>query len=284
VGVTLCGLALGGALAGLLVSRTVAPVAARPAGGGSERTAAPSPEVQLPGGIGGPDAVPGVDLLQDAANAIGISEQSLEIGLQTGQTIALVAVVNGDSVQDVITALVNTEITAIQDRVASGTITTSQAGQMESQLTQTVTAFVYQVPVGSPLQDAGGSWEQAALEDAAGAIGISATTLEAGLAAGQSIADVASAHDASVASVVGAVMALVDNQIAGLESSDELTVSEAAGLTGELRSAVEEWVDGTSPGLLFGPLGSSVGDSVSASATGQGSGPSPGPSPPAPTG
>jgi hypothetical protein len=259
-------------------------VATHATAGGSESAVSPFPAVQLPGGVDGPDAVAGVNLLQDAARAIGISEQSLEIGLQTGQTIALVAVVNGGSVQDVITVLENNEIIAIQDLVASGRITTSQAGQMEAQVTQTVTEFVYQVPVGSPLADADGSWEQAALEDAAGAIGISATTLESDLAAGRSIADVASADDVSLQSVISAVMTLVDDQVAGLENSDELAVSEATGLTGELRSAVSGWVNGTSPGLLFGPLGSSVGDSVSAGASDDGSGASPGPSPSTSTG
>ena len=102
------------------------------------------------------------------------------------------AAANGSSGQAVITALVGDETTAINGLGHSGKISSSQASQMKSNLTQMVTDFVNQTRPPAPA--AGGVFgEQAALQAAATAIGsgVTPSTLRSDLAGGQSVASVA---------------------------------------------------------------------------------------------
>ena len=110
--------------------------------------------------------------------------------------------------------------------------------------------------------------EQAALQAAATTIGVTASTLQSDLAAGQTIASVAQAHSVSVASVVSAVTTAVDSQISSLESSGKLTSTEASTLTSEVQSRVTAWVNGTYPGWPFGPFGTLGGTFIGGGAFG----------------
>jgi hypothetical protein len=283
VAVALCALVLGSAVGGFLITRS-GPLTTASAASSSTATTSPSPGAHFRGGFGG--AFAGVNLVQDAATAIGISEQTLQSDLRSGQTVAQVAAANGSSAQAVITALVGDETTAINSLESSGKITSSQATQMESNLTQMVTSFVNQTrpatpPSGSPSAFAGGSGEPAALQAAATAIGngVTASTLQSDLASGQSIADVASAHNVSIDSVVSAVTTVVDSQISSLESSGKLSSAQASALTADVQSRVSDWVNGTYPGWPFGPFGGWGGGSFRGGPWGQWNGASPSPSP-----
>ena len=252
------GLVLGSAVGGFLISRaaTGSPVSASTASSSDTATPSPSPGAHFRGGLGGPSSFFGVNLLQDAATAIGISEQTLESDLQAGQTVAQVATANNTAAQAVITALVGDETTAIDGLVSSGKLTSSQASQIKANLTQMVTDFVDQTrPATVPGIGGGGAGEMAALQAAATTIGVTASALASDLAAGQSIAEVAGAHDVSVSKVVAAVTTAVDSQISSLESSGRITSAEASTLTSEVQSRVTAWVDGTYPGWPFGPFG-----------------------------
>jgi len=240
---------------GFLLTRS-GPVTTASAAGDSGTAPGPSPGAHSRGGFGGFGGFGGVNLLQDAAGVIGISEQTLQSDLQSGQTVAQVAAANGSSAQDVISALVGDETTAINSLESSGKISSSQAGQIESGLTQMVTSFVNQTrPSGGPRAGAGGLSQQAAVQAAATAIGISASTLQSDLRSGKSIADIASANNVSTGSVITAVTSAVDSQISSLESSGKITSAQASTLTSEVQSRVTDWVDGTYPGWPFGPFG-----------------------------
>ena len=251
------GLVLGSAVGGFLISRaaTSTPVAAATTASGSDPSASPSPGPHSRGGFGGPGAFFGVNLVQDAATAIGVSEQTLQGDLQSGQTVAQVATAHGKTAQDVITALVGDETTAIDSLVSSGKLTSSQASQIKANLTQMVTDFVDQArPATVPGIGGAGSGEEAAIQAAATAIGVSASALQADLAAGQTIASVAQAHSVAAATVISAVTTAVDSQISSLESSGRITSAEATTLTTQAQSRVTAWVDGAYPGWPFGPF------------------------------
>ena len=239
-----------------------------PGGGGHHRhrlepDREPLPRRHSRGGFGGPSAFfGGVNLIQDAATAIGVSEQTLQSDLQSGKSIAQVATANGKTAQDVITALVGDETTAIDNLVSSGRITSSQASKITANLTQMVTAFVDQARPTTVPGIGGGTGEQSALQAAATTIGVTASTLQSDLAAGETIASVAQAHSVSVSSVVGAVTTAVDSQINALESSGRITSAEASTLTSEVQSRITAWVDGTYPGWPFGPFGAFGGSFI----------------------
>ena len=259
VSAALGGLVVGGAVGGFVISHAAnasTPVGATAASGTSTATPSPSPGPAFRGGLGGFPGVAGVNLLQDAATAIGITEQALQTDLQSGQTVAQVAGANSKTAQDVITALVGDETTAINNLVSGGKITSSQATQIESHLTQMVTAFVNQTrPAAPPSLGFGGSGQQAALQAAATTIGVTPSALESDLASGQTVASVAKAHDVSASTVISAVTTAVDNQISSLESSGKISSSEASALTAEVAARVTEWVDNSYPGWPLGPFG-----------------------------
>lgn len=276
------GLVLGSAVAGFLITRASGPSTSVAAASAADTTTSPSPGAHPRGGFGGPNALLGVNLLQDAATAIGISEQTLESDLQGGQTVAQVATANHTTAQAVINSLVRDETTAIDNLVSSGKITSAQGTKLQANVTAMVTNFVNQTrPATVP--GSGGSGEEAALQAAATAIGVSVSDLQSDLAKGESIASVAAAQSPSVSAsaVVSAVTTAVDNQISALQSSGKITSAQASTLTSDVQSRVTSWVDGTYPGWPFGPFGTfgGFGGSFSGGHWGRGSGASPSGSP-----
>jgi hypothetical protein len=278
------GLVLGSAVGGFLITRAADPVTAVAATSTADTTTSPSPGTHFRGGFGGPNGFAGVNLLQDAATTIGISEQTLESDLQSGQTVAQVATANGSTAQAVLNALVGDETTAIDSLASSGKITSAQETKLQSNVTQMVTNFVNQTrPTTAPGAGSGGSGEQSALQAAATTIGVSVSTLESDLAKGESIASVAAAQSPSVSAsaVVRAVTTVVNSQISSLESSGKITSAQASTLTSELSSRVTDWVKDTYPGWPFGPFGTftGFGGSFPGGHGGHGSGASPSASP-----
>ena len=186
-------------------------------------------------------------ILQDAASAIGISEQTLETDLRGGQSVAQVAAANGKTAQGVINTLVSDETTTIDRLVSSGKLTSSQASTLKSHLTQMVTTFVNQTRPA-------GAGEQAALQAAAKAVGVTASQLRSDLVAGQSIASVAQAHNVSTSTVISAVTTVVDSQIASLQTSGKISSGQASQITAQVQQRVTDWVDAAYPGWPFGPF------------------------------
>ena len=280
VATALGGLVLGSAVGGFLITRATGPATPVAAATTSDATASPSPGAHSRGGFGGSNALLGVNLLQDAATTIGISEQTLETDLQGGQTVAQVAAAKGTTAQAVINALVGDETTAIDNLASSGKITAAQETKLQANVTQMVTSFVNQTrPAAAPGAGPGASGEQAALQAAASKIGVSISALQSDLAKGESIASVAAA--ASPSAVVSAVTTAVDSQISSLESSGKITSAQASTLTSEVSSRVTSWVNDTYPGWPFGPFGTftGFGGSFPGGHWGHGTGASPSASP-----
>jgi len=161
VATALGGLVLGSAVGGFLITRATGPATTVAAATTSTATTSPSPGAHSRGGFGGPNALLGVNLLQDAATTIGISEQTLETDLQGGQTVAQVATANGTTAQAVINALVGDETTAIDNLASSGKITSAQETKLQANVTQMVTSFVNQTrPATAPGAGSGGSGDE----------------------------------------------------------------------------------------------------------------------------
>jgi polyhydroxyalkanoate synthesis regulator phasin len=112
-------------------------VAARPAEG--------------PGGDGpmgrhhGPGGRMGIGL-DIVAKTLGITADEVRTALQSGQTIADLAVSKGKTAQDVIDAVVAEATTRLNAEVAAGTITQPDADSRLADLTTMVTAFVNNAP------------------------------------------------------------------------------------------------------------------------------------------
>jgi hypothetical protein len=93
-------------------------------------------------GRGGPGGGMRGEDQQVIATAIGVSTTQLQTELTAGKTIAAIAVEHHVTAATVISALVASENTEIDQRVASGQMTAAQGAQMKTMTVQRVTADV----------------------------------------------------------------------------------------------------------------------------------------------
>ena len=107
------------------------------------------------GGFGGPGhhgRGPGV-ALSVVAETIGITEDEVREGLQSGQTLAEIAVANGSSAQAVIDAIIAEMTARSAEKVAAGEITQAQADEFLANATERVTDMVNNGGPGRPGDD-----------------------------------------------------------------------------------------------------------------------------------
>jgi hypothetical protein len=89
--------------------------------------------------------------LDTVAETLGITTDEVRTALQSGQSLADLAVSKGKTAQDVIDAVVAEATTKINDKVTAGDMTQAQADQLIAGLTTGITAFVNGTPpVGMP--------------------------------------------------------------------------------------------------------------------------------------
>ena len=110
-------------------------VAARPAGG-------PFGGHRGPGGFEGRIFGAGLDVV---ATTLGITTDEVRTALESGQTIADLAVSKGKTAQDVIDAVVAAATTKINAEVTAGNLTQTQADKLIANLTTIATDFVNDV-------------------------------------------------------------------------------------------------------------------------------------------
>jgi lambda repressor-like predicted transcriptional regulator len=106
-----------------------------------------------PGGMHGGGRGPG---LEAAAEAIGISEDELRAALADGTSLAEVAADHGVDVETLVDALVAQASTRLDDAVADGRLTESEAAERSAELEERITAHVNgEHPAPGPEAEAG---------------------------------------------------------------------------------------------------------------------------------
>ena len=86
------------------------------------------------------------------ATTLGITTDEVRTALQSGQSLADLAVSKGKTAQDVIDAIVAEATTKINDKVTAGDLTQAQADKIISGLTTLATDFVNNAhPFGGPI-------------------------------------------------------------------------------------------------------------------------------------
>jgi polyhydroxyalkanoate synthesis regulator phasin len=97
--------------------------------------------------------MPGLDTI---ATTLGVTADEVRTALQSGQSLADLAVSKGKTAQDLIDALVKEATAKINERVTAGDITQAQADERVAKLTEMVTGFVNNTrPAGGPDGDHG---------------------------------------------------------------------------------------------------------------------------------
>ena len=197
------------------------------------------------------------DPLDAAAEAIGIQTSELLSALREGRTIEEVAEAHDVSVEDVIDAVVTAEQDHLDALVTDGRLTQAQADALSADLEERATDLVNgdlapfplsghgfepgvtgpPGPFGRPGFIAGpGPWGfvDGPLAAAADVIGIDESALLAAVADGDSIADVARAHDVEVSKVVDAIVASMQRRLDEAVENGWLDGDQADELADEL--------------------------------------------------
>lgn len=191
---------------------------------------------------GGPQGHRG-EGLSPAAEALGLTVDELRTELQAGKSIAQVADDKGVDVQTVIDALV--------------TDATERLEELQASLPERMTELVNRTGWGEhdgPRGDRPGP-RRIALDTAAEAIGISAEDLRTALRDGSTIAEVATANDIEVQTVVDALVAEATERIDAAVADGRLDAKRAEEIKAELPDRITARVNGDDPDPSEGPHG-----------------------------
>ncbi|MDQ6795926.1 MAG: hypothetical protein M3067_14150 [Chloroflexota bacterium] len=185
------------------------------------------------------------------AKAIGISETDLLTALNGGKTVADVAKANNVAVQSVIDALVADGNTELAADVASGRITQAQADAEKAEITQRATDQVNGSFKGGPGGHDGrggfGPNHETVTDTSvvAKAIGISETDLVTALNSGKTVADVAKANNVAVQTVIDALVADGNTELAADVASGRITQAQADAEKAEITQRATDQVNGS---------------------------------------
>jgi hypothetical protein len=197
-----------------------------------------------PGGGGAGVGILSADVLTPAASFLGISVSTLESDLKGGNSLAQEATAKGKTAADLITAIVASEKTVLDAENAAGWITDAQETSLLSTLTNQITQLVNAGPPVPPAQPA---QKTGPLDAAATYLGVSVSTLQSDLKSGQSLADVATANNLTVAGLVTAMTAQAKTNLDASVAAGTITAAQEQTILTNLTTQVTNFVNATKP-------------------------------------
>ncbi len=176
-----------------------------------------------------------------AAAALGLTDAELRAQLAAGMTIADVAADQDVAVQKVIGALVADASARIDEKVADGSLTATEAATLKGNLTQRVTDRV-----NSTFRFSGhfGRHLGASLESAAAALGVTEAELRSSMRTGQTLAEIAAAKNVPIQKVIDSLVATAAARIDEKVASGDITSAQAAALKEQMVDRVAAFVNG----------------------------------------
>ena len=244
-----------GGVAGAAILGPISTLAASPSPAASSAPTTPGAAGQDQGGPGGHGPGGGhVEAVSDTsvvANAIGISEADLLTALKGGQTVADVAKAHSVNLQVVIDALVADGQAELDAAVKAGTITQAQADAEQAELTRRATDQANGNFQGGPGGHGPGGGHVEAVSDTsvvAKAIGISEADLLTALKGGQTVADVAKAHNVNLQVVIDALVADGQAELDAAVKAGTITQAQADAEQAELTRRATDQANGNFQG------------------------------------
>jgi transposase-like protein len=215
--------------------------------------ASPSSSTSKPSTSASPDAAskhPGVRAglrklgFETAAKTIGLSSKDLVAAMKGGHSIADVAQSHNVSESTVVDAVVKALDARIQQAVDNHTITSDQAAKIDAAIAKRVPKTVE----AKPRQLLRHRVTRGAVDVAAKTIGVTPDTLRQAIAGGQSVAQVASAHNVEPSTVVSALVKAGDTRIDTLVAKHHMSSERAAKLKARLPQLAQRFVNHTRDG------------------------------------
>jgi uncharacterized protein (DUF2267 family) len=177
--------------------------------------------------------------LKTAADTIGISSADLLKAMKGNHSIADVATSHNVDPQTVIDAVISALNAGIDKAVTDGKITAEQAATIKEHVATRVPKTVN----ANPKQLVRRRAIHAAVGVSAKTIGVSAEDLRAAIKSGQSVAEVATAHNVDPTTVVDAIVAAGTARIDKAVANDHLSAEQAAKLKAALPGRAQRFVD-----------------------------------------
>ncbi len=197
-----------------------------------------------------------------AAAAIGISEADLQTAQKAGQSLADIAKAHNVDPQKVIDALVADEQAELDQAVKDGKITQAEADEHKTDIVARITDRVNHAggpgegrgPGGPGGRGPGGPGAHH-LTAAATAIGIPEADLQTALRSGQSLADIAKAHNVDPQKVIDALVADEQTELDQAVKDAKMTQAQADDAKAHIVERTTAMVNGSMPQGPGGPGG-----------------------------
>jgi hypothetical protein len=195
-------------------------------------------DTSTPPAGGGPPAAAAI------ASYLGLSSADLKADLQSGKTLAQIAVAQGKTVAGLEAAIVADAKTHLDADVTAGTLTSTQEATMLANLQSHVDDMVNST--GPPAGGKGGPGgpASAAIADY---LGLTAAQLRTDLQNGQTPAQVATAQGKTVAGLEAAIVADAKSHLDQAVADGKLTSAQEATMLANLQSHVDDMVNSTGP-------------------------------------
>ncbi len=183
--------------------------------------------------------------LDVAAETIGIDKSDLVKALRAGKTVADVATAHNVDPQTVIDALVHAATEKIEAAKADGKISAERAAKIEARLPEAVGKLVNNKHEGKAGKRRGVVRKAArnGAKLAADTIGISPADLVKELRAGNTIAEVATAHNVDPQAVVDALVHAATEKIEAAKTAGKLSAERAAKVEARVGERITKFVN-----------------------------------------
>jgi uncharacterized protein YidB (DUF937 family) len=176
------------------------------------------------------------------AEALGMTTDEVKAALQEGSTLAEIAATQGISEADLVSQLVAQAQAHIDELVASGDLTAEEAAEKSAGLQERVTNAVNADP--SERQGhRGRKGHGPALETLGEILGLTTDEIKEGFAAGQSIADMATAQGVDVDSVVDQLVAEAMERVDAAVEAGKIDAERAAEISEGLEEKISDRVN-----------------------------------------
>lgn len=198
------------------------------------------------------------------AEILGLDTDALRAEFEAGNSVADIAEAQGVDTQTVVDGLVADLEEHLAEHVADGSLTQDEADAKLADAETRIADRLDEVPrIGGHDGDhdgdrAGGHGGKGVSEEVLGLLGIDAETLRGEFAAGNSLADVATANGVEVQAVVDQMVAEATDHIAEHVADGSLTQDEADAKLADLEANVTERVNSVPP--VRGEMGGHGGD------------------------
>jgi len=220
------------------------------------------------------------EMLEDVATYLGVSSDTLRTELQSGQTLAQIAVAHGKTEDGLINFIVSKKTDELKTALSDGKITQEQHGdavknlpaRVKTMVERNLASFNKGFKNGFKKGFRAGVNEQAMLEDVATYLGVSVDTLKADLKNGQTLAQIAVTQDKTEDGLINFIISKRTDELKTALSDGKITQEQHDNMKDNLEARVKEMVErietgkpgfgGRGKGLDFNALNTDIANFI----------------------